>query len=99
MSVPPAAALRERQERKVRGRNCDVVNVLAAPYRRYAPRRWGDLPTEPATPGRSTPGGLWNVFRKGKWVAPPNRGATTLRGLPRPRVPGPPSREKPNLKE
>ncbi|MGE0493044.1 MAG: hypothetical protein AB7S38_27780 [Vulcanimicrobiota bacterium] len=82
------------------------VTVIASPDFVYFPGQFPDVdgrlfsnPTEPATEGQNTPGGLWNVFRKGKWVAPPNRGATTLRGLPRPRVPGPPAQEKTNLKE
>lgn len=34
-------------------------------------------PTMPATPGHDTPGGVWNLFVRGKWV-------TTFKGLKRP---------------
>lgn len=69
------------------------VATVGCPEFVYYPGRFPDFggqffsnPTEPLTPGQSTPGGIWNVFRKGRWIPPANPNwVTTLKGLPRPR--------------
>ena len=65
------------------------VTTVACPEIVYYPQEFPAFdetffsnPTMPATPGHSTPGGVWNIFERGQWKA-------TFTGLKRPKGPEP----------
>lgn len=72
------------------------VTTIACPEIVYYPGHFPEFdgspfsnPSIPPTEGFSTPGGVWNIFERGRWIPPLRPGeATTFKGLKRPRLAG-----------
>lgn len=83
------------------------VSTIGCPEFVFYPGRFPEFggqffsnPTEPPTAGHSTPGGVWNVFKNGRWYRPLNRAwVTSVKGLPEPRMPAKSAGKRPRTQK